>query len=142
MAKGSGPEAVASAFVDAWNRHDMRAFGALFAEDADFVNVVGTWWKGQAEIEAAHARSHATVFRDSRLDGRAVSVRRLGPGAAAVHLAWGLTGHLALDGGPSGGPRRGILLLVVTEEAEGWRIRAGQNTDVVPGLSTPPVAKG
>jgi ketosteroid isomerase-like protein len=27
------------AFVDSWNRHDMTMFAALFAEDADFVDV-------------------------------------------------------------------------------------------------------
>ena len=33
------PEALAAGFVRAWNAHDMKAFGALFTEDADFVNV-------------------------------------------------------------------------------------------------------
>jgi len=32
---------VADGFAGAWNRHDMEAFGQLFHEDADFVNVVG-----------------------------------------------------------------------------------------------------
>ena len=34
-----GVNAVVHGFEDAWNRHDMDAFGALFATDADFVNV-------------------------------------------------------------------------------------------------------
>jgi hypothetical protein len=25
-------------FMDAWNRHDAKAFAAVFAEDADFTN--------------------------------------------------------------------------------------------------------
>lgn len=33
---------VVNELQDAWNRHDMNAFGALFASDADFVNVTGT----------------------------------------------------------------------------------------------------
>ena len=31
-----GPEVVAKQFVDAWNAHDMAAFGDLFATDADW----------------------------------------------------------------------------------------------------------
>ena len=49
-------------FVSAWNEHDMRALSRLFADDADFVNVVGIWWKSRREIEAAHAATHQTLF--------------------------------------------------------------------------------
>ena len=38
-----------SRFAEAWNRHDMDAFGALFTRDADFVNVTGQLWKGRQE---------------------------------------------------------------------------------------------
>ena len=31
----------------AWNTHDMSRFAACFAEDADFVNVRGWWWRGR-----------------------------------------------------------------------------------------------
>ncbi|WP_246684898.1 hypothetical protein [Mesorhizobium sp. B2-7-1] len=41
----SKPEDAAAAFADAWNRHDMDDFAVLFSEDANFVNVVGMWWK-------------------------------------------------------------------------------------------------
>src|ERR1700745_3587203 len=36
---------------EAWNRHDAKAYAALFTENGDCVNVVGWWWKGRAEIE-------------------------------------------------------------------------------------------
>jgi hypothetical protein len=35
-----GVNAVVHGFEDAWNRHEMDAFAALFATDADFVNVI------------------------------------------------------------------------------------------------------
>jgi hypothetical protein len=31
--------------AEAWNGHDMEAFGKLFAADADYVNVGGKWTK-------------------------------------------------------------------------------------------------
>ncbi|TPK90635.1 MULTISPECIES: SgcJ/EcaC family oxidoreductase [unclassified Mesorhizobium] len=131
------PEDAAIAFADAWNRHDMDDFAALFSEDANFVNVVGMWWKSRAEIEAAHRATHGTMFRDSRLEGVVSSVVELSPGLASVHYRWTLTGASAPDGSPAG-TREGILLLVVGKEQAGWQIKVAQNTDIVPGAIAPP----
>ncbi|TGQ88699.1 SgcJ/EcaC family oxidoreductase [Mesorhizobium sp. M8A.F.Ca.ET.208.01.1.1] len=132
------PEDVATAFADAWNRHDMDDFAALFADDANFVNVVGMWWKNHTEIERAHRATHETMFRDSRLEGAVSSVVELSSGIASVHYTWILTGASAPDGS-SAGTRKGILLLVVVkEEPSGWRIKVAQNTDIVPGAVAPP----
>lgn len=130
------PEQAATAFADAWNRHDMDAFAALFASDANFVNVVGIWWKNRSEIEAAHRATHDTIFRDSRLTGDVSSVVELAPGLAAVHYTWTLTGARAPDG--SSGLRTGILLLIVQQGPSGWLIKVAQNTDIVPGVAAPP----
>ena len=46
---------VSDGFVDAWNRHDVAAFAALYAENADFVNVLGVWLRGSASLEAYDA---------------------------------------------------------------------------------------
>jgi uncharacterized protein (TIGR02246 family) len=124
------PERVPGAFMEAWNRHDMQALSALFAEDADFVNVVGMWWTSRPEIEAAHIATHETIFKNSRLEGEVASIKELRPGVAAVHMTWELSGQSGANGMPDE-PRRGILLFVVTEEQEGWRIKVAQNTDVV-----------
>ena len=134
------PEQAASAFADAWNRHDMDAFASLFASDANFVNVVGMWWKNRSEIEAAHRATHETIFRDSRLTGDVSSVVQLAPGLAAVHYIWALTGAHAPDGS-SAGVRKGILLLIVQEGPPGWLIKVAQNTDIVPGMVAPPGQK-
>jgi uncharacterized protein (TIGR02246 family) len=135
------PADAATAFADAWNRHDMDDFAALFADDANFVNVVGVWWKNRAEIEAAHRATHETMFRDSRLGGVVSSVIELAPGLVSVHYKWTLTGASAPDGSPAG-VREGILLLIAKEEPSGWRIKVAQNTDIVPGAITPPSRVG
>jgi uncharacterized protein (TIGR02246 family) len=137
----SKPADAATAFADAWNRHDMDDFAALFADDANFVNVVGVWWKNRAEIEAAHRATHETMFRDSRLGGAVSSVVELASGLVSVHYTWTLTGASAPDGSPAG-VREGILLLIVKEEPSGWRIKVAQNTDIVPGAIAPPSGAG
>jgi uncharacterized protein (TIGR02246 family) len=135
------PEEVAGHFMAAWNRHDTAALAALFADDADFVNVVGMWWRSRAEIEAAHAESHATFFKDSRLEGEVAAAKLLRPDVALVHVRWRLSGQLEPDG-TTGAPRHGILVFVLTREAvAGWCVRAAQNTDMLPGLRTLPGAR-
>lgn len=62
-----GVNGIVHGFEDAWNRHDMDAFAALFAADADFVNVIGTRWIGRDAIKQHHAASHATIFKSSTL---------------------------------------------------------------------------
>jgi len=57
--------AVAS-FSVTWNNHDMVAFGRLFTDDADFVNVQGLLWKGRKEIQMQHAWSHGAIAIDTQ----------------------------------------------------------------------------
>ena len=101
------------------------------------ISVLGSLWGATGEIEAAHTAAHATIFKDSRVEGSVASTRHLRPGVAAVHATWEMTGQTEPDGRPSG-PRRGILLLILTEEEDGWCIRVAQNTDIVPGVFAPP----
>ena len=115
----------------------MDDFASLFAADAHFVNVVGVWWKDRNEIKAAHAATHQTMFKDSRLSGEVSSRREVAPGVIAVHVTWILTGAIAPDGSPAG-DREGILLLILTNEQSGWRIKLAQNTDILRGAIAPP----
>ena len=41
---------VVEGFATAWNHHDMDAFGKLFAPDAEFVNVAGSFLKGRVDV--------------------------------------------------------------------------------------------
>jgi uncharacterized protein (TIGR02246 family) len=129
------PEELATLFADAWNAHDMRRLAGLFAEDADFVNVVGIWWKDRRSIEEAHAFAHRTFFRASQLTVDEVTVKALGPDISTVHVGWTLAGQEEPDGAV-GKPRRGILLFVASCGTDGWHIRTAQNTDVVPEAMT------
>ncbi len=117
--------------VDAWNRHDMAAFAALFREDADFVNVYGSWWVGRARIEAEHAAVHATVFRASRLEALGMTVKSLRPDVATLHVRWTLSG-IARPDGQALPDREGVLSFTLLKDDEGWTIAAGQNTDIAP----------
>lgn len=135
------PEDVVGVLVDAWNRHDMAAFAGHFAADALFVNVVGMRWAGRAAIEASHRASHATMFRDSRLEGEVAAVLRPRADVAIVQATSRLEGALGPDGAPAG-PRRSVMTLTLVRGEGGWQVAAAQNTDVAPGLAAPPTEQG
>ena len=128
------PDAFVPAFAAAWAARDGAALAALFAPDADFVNVVGIWWEDRAAIERAHAYALGSFFAGTRLVPGRVKVRDLG-GVAVVHARIALTGQRAPDGSRAGA-RTTILTFVLHRAEGGWQAVSAQNTDVVPGAET------
>ena len=127
---GSGPVDVVDLFVDAWNGHDISALGDLFADDADFIDVFGNWFKGRAAFEQVLAERHRSVFRKSRFTRKDVAVRRVSPGLAIVHAVIELAGAASPDGQPLP-PALGVMSYVMKQEGPNrWRILAFQNTTV------------
>ncbi len=127
-------------FAEAWNRHDMQAFGQLFTSNADFVNVAGKLDMGRAAIVKHHAYSHGTISQNSepqashRLWGifshstmafDSIGVRFLRHDVAVARVAWRLTGDVR-----STEPRTGMFLFVVVENNGKWAIAAAQNTEI------------
>jgi uncharacterized protein (TIGR02246 family) len=121
--------AVIKAFIDSWNRHDMRALAALFAEDADFVDVFGNWFKDRMAIERALTQRHATVFQNSRFTEKDFAIRFHKPDLAIVHAVIELRGAVDRQGQQLP-PSLGIITSVIEEVAGGWQIIALQNTAV------------
>jgi uncharacterized protein (TIGR02246 family) len=136
-AEVAGVKAVGAALLDAWNRHDMKDFGSLFADDAQFVNVIGLWWHGRAEIQKEHEALHATRMRTSHLVVTESAVHLLGPDAAVLLQRWQLTGDTGIDG-VALPMRRGVMTLVIVREGSRWQIASAQNTDIVPLPNLPP----
>jgi uncharacterized protein (TIGR02246 family) len=119
-----------AALENAWNRHDAAAFAAVFAEDADFVNVFGMPATGRKAIQEFHAPIFATLFRDSRLSLVEKRVRFLGSEVAAVDARWEMTG--ARDPQGNAWPkRRGLLSFVATRGSE-WRFDVAHNMELPP----------
>jgi uncharacterized protein (TIGR02246 family) len=116
-------------FIDSWNQHDMRRLAALFAEDADFVDVFGNWFKDRLAIEQALSQRHATVFKDSLFTQRDFAVRFVKPDLAIVHLVIELRGAIDRQGQRLP-PGLGVITSVILSAAGRWQIIALQNTAV------------
>ena len=117
----------ANEFVDVWNRHDMAQFKDLFTPGSQFVNVVAMYMDGREAIYDHHAPSHQNGWmRHSTMSATIRSVQVLSPSVGIVHAHW--TSHM--DGWLGRlRPRSGEMMLVLTREADHWRIVSAQNTD-------------
>lgn len=130
------PENIATAFAEAWNAHDADRLAALFVPDADFVNVVGLWWRDRQQIRQAHAAGFERIFTSATMTLRKVTVRYLSADAAVVHAAWTLVGQNSLAGHEAE-TRRGVISFVtIHDEASGWIAVSAHNTDRINGAET------
>jgi uncharacterized protein (TIGR02246 family) len=125
----NGIRQVLASSANAWNRHDAKAFSMVFAEDADFTNVVGMTAHGRAEIERFHAPMFATRFKDTHLTMTDTKIRFLTPDIAAVDAHWEMTGAKGPDGQDI--PlRNGLLNFVMTRSNGQWLITVMHNMDL------------
>lgn len=135
MTDAAIPEDIPRLFADAWNARDATALAALFAEDADFVNVVGLWWHNRADIKKAHAYGLSTFFKNSTLSARRVETRLIRENVATVHVRWRLSGQTGKSGEVLD-DRTAIMMFVAEKRVSSWIVVAAQNTDIVPGAET------
>jgi len=113
----------------AWNAMDGSSFAAPFAVDADFVNIRGEHFRGQATIAAGHTAIFQTIYAGSTNRYTVEGARLLRPEVALVHV------HAILEApqGPLAGRHGARFSLVLTKGAGGWEIAAFHNT-----LEAPP----
>ena len=137
----AGVKALVSRLADASNANDVKAFAAVFAEDADFTNVFGQRAQGRKEIEAFHAPYYVEPrepglpsFVHAHLRVLESRVRFIRPDVASVDVRWEQTGAIAPDGKPWG-RRIGLMNWVVARENGVWAIVAMHNMDLP---ETPP----
>ncbi|WP_235971238.1 YybH family protein [Palleronia pontilimi] len=122
-------------FVQAWMARDADALAALFAPDADFVNVVGLWWHDRDAIRRAHAYGLRGMFSASTLRVGRVKRRDLG-GVCVLHARMHLDGQTAPDGSEAG-PRQTVMSFVMARQGDGtWLCVSAHNTDIVPGAES------
>jgi uncharacterized protein (TIGR02246 family) len=110
----------------AWNAADSTSFAALFAEDADFIHILGGYYTGRAAIEAGHRMIFGTIYKGSTVRYSVEKIRFLRPDVAIVFLRQFL--QFREGGAPSDLEARPTI---IAEKVDGnWRIVALQNTRI------------
>jgi uncharacterized protein (TIGR02246 family) len=129
----------------AWNRADGAAFGALFTDDANYIDVTGTRTCGGAAIGRMHQQLWNTFLKGSMLESSSdADIQFITPDVAIVIV----TGAARLAGQPTApADRQSINTNIVVKQNGTWRIRAFQNNRVQPfdgrpGAPTPSGGRG
>ena len=109
----------------AWNRADGAAFGDLFDDETDFVNIHGAHLRGNA---AFIARGHQVLFdgiyAGSKVRYRLDVAREVSPGCIVAVVA----ATLDAPSGPLQGINEARITVVITGRGGRWSIAAFQNT--------------
>jgi len=124
MNERSAVEAIVRQLEAAWNAMDPVAFSAPFAEDADFVNIVGEHHRGRIAIVEGHRAIFRDFYADSTTKLKLLAARLLRPGVALAHV------HSTLDApkGPLAGRSTAVFSMVLIEQNGRWEIAAFHNT--------------
>jgi uncharacterized protein (TIGR02246 family) len=107
----------------AWNAGDSRGFAAAFAEDADFINVIGTHRHGRADIELGRRQAFDSIYKDGKIKYAIERIRFIRPDAAVALVRTQLT----LRGGETIAMRTTMML---TKADRNWQIVVYQNTAI------------
>ena len=110
----------------AWNAADSAAFAEPFAEDAEFIHILGGYYSGRAAIAAGHRMIFGTIYKGSTVRYSVEKIKFLRPDVAMVFLRQFL--QLYENGQPRELESRPTI---VAEQTDGqWRIAAVQNTRI------------
>lgn len=108
-------------FIARWNRKDLQGFAELFAEDADFTDVLGQTALGRAEIVTQHQFPFSRTLRAAVLSADHVALRTVGSDGVVARVHWSMTGPLSLADEPL--PLlQGKMLVAMIRNEEGWII--------------------
>jgi uncharacterized protein (TIGR02246 family) len=126
------PSAIAREIIqrleDAWNAADGAAFGAPFAEDADFVTIRGEDHQGRAAIAGGHQGIFDTIYRGSAVTYTLLRARLLADDVVLAHAS----SALRVPSGPLAGEHNAVSTLALARGNGAWQIAAFHNTLVAP----------
>jgi uncharacterized protein (TIGR02246 family) len=115
----------------AWNAADGAGFAALFAEDADFIHILGGYYTGRAAIETGHRMIFGTIYKGSTVRYSVEKIRFLRPDVAIVSLRQ----FLQFSDGASGS-LEARPTIVAEKRDDKWQIVNLQNTRITEAGTT------
>lgn len=113
----------------AWNAGDGMAFGAVFADESDFVDIRGGHHRGGAQIGRGHQALFDSIYSGSTVRMRLDIARPPAPGFILAVA----TSTLDAPHGPLQGVNRSRMTMVIAEQDGRWAITAFHNTLIVEG---------
>ena len=114
--------------------HHFADLATYTTPDVSWVNIVGMWWRGRAQVQQAHQQIFDTIFKGVAFAPGPATVRGIAPGVAVVNLHCHVGAFYPPDGIDHGTTKEGdsddLLTLVLVKKQGRWLLAAGQNTVV------------
>jgi uncharacterized protein (TIGR02246 family) len=129
---------IAEKLEAAWNSYDSVAWASLFAEDADFIHILGGHFQGREAIEHGHRTIFDTIYKGSRINLKVEKLRFVRPDVALVFTVTDLMWYL--NGAEQHVQARPTLVVQKGDDGR-WEIVAFQNTLITPAGPTPDAVK-
>jgi len=115
---------------DAWNSSNSQRFASVFAEDADFITVMGKHYNSRQLIDTGHRVIFDTIYKGSRNHYSIEGVRFVRPDVVVVFVR----AQLDLADGRTISARP---TMVLTKENGKWQVAVLQNTVVAAENASP-----
>ena len=122
--------------VSDWNTNKFNNMDNYATDDVDWVNIVGMWWKGRAEVKNSHQTGFAYFFKGVPFTRKSLAIRFITSDVALAHLVCHVGSLFPPDGIDritNRTPETDNLLTLVYVKRKGtWLLSAGQNTYIDP----------
>ncbi len=123
-----------------WQNHQFADMAAYTTPDVSWVNIVGMWWRGRAQVQQAHQQIFDIIFKGVEFTPGPPTVRAIAPGVAVVNMYCHVGAFYPPDGIDHGTNKEGddddLLTLVLVKRQGHWLLSAGQNTVVRASAAT------
>ena len=127
----AGVQAFLDTYLAGWIASDAEAMYQLAADDVEWVNVVGMYWRGKAQVVAAHHAYLTTIFRGVPLALSEIeTIRRLGEGAVVAVVRWAV-GEYVSPGGRAFPAAENRMTLMFSRTPDGPRLAHAANIEIV-----------
>ena len=127
-------QAQVTQMVSDWNTHEFKNMDSYMTDDVEWVNIVGMWWKGRAEVKAARHGNFGAFFKGVPFKQKSLKTRFLTKDVAVATLISSVGEFFPPDGIDHGNNKMpasdDILTLVFVKQNGKWLIASGQNTVV------------
>ncbi len=128
-------------FETGWNKHDMDAMFQSFTPDAEFVNIVGMYWRGLPDVKRAHRAMHDAYFKTVPNLIEDLQVRQVSPDAAIAVIRWKKGAFTPPDGVTRPESRDMMSMFMIKRDGR-WLVAGAHNTPIDEGAARfDPVAK-
>jgi uncharacterized protein (TIGR02246 family) len=124
-------EAVLKDYVIHWNNSDMDSWGTLFANDVDYINRKGGWWKNNKDNITGHKHIHNMLVEMGQPKTFSLEINKiefLKPDVAVVQALSEWPGFKPNNLGEPIKNMKGIITCVFVKTDGNWLIKTLHNT--------------